>query len=59
MPVAKTLGAALRVSPIQVIVTWSAPAGAFWKLGQYYRLFLIPTENTVTDHFYFLSHPAH
>ena len=29
MPVAKTLGAALRVSPIQVIVTWSTPAGAF------------------------------
>lgn len=29
MPIAKTLGTALRVSPIQVIVTWSAPAGAF------------------------------
>lgn len=28
MPVAKTLGAALRVSPIQVIVTWSAPITA-------------------------------
>lgn len=28
MPVAKTLGTALRVSPIQVIVTWSAPITA-------------------------------
>lgn len=42
MPIAKTLGTALRVSSIQVIVTWSTPAVAFQKSGQYYRLFLIP-----------------
>lgn len=28
MPIAKTLGTALRVSPIQVIVTWSTPITA-------------------------------
>lgn len=42
MPVAKTLGTALRVSSIQVIVPWPTPAGAFWKSGQDYRLFLSP-----------------
>lgn len=59
MPIAKALGAALRVPPVQVVVAWSAPAEVFEKSGQCYRLFLVPTENVVTEHSCFLSHPAH
>lgn len=49
MPVAKTLGTALRVSSIQVIVPWSTPAGCFRSQDKILGYFLVHVENMMTD----------